>query len=76
MRIKKEKIQDRKFIDTYINKIIKEISFDENIIKKFFPSKSSYLTAKKKIKSYNFGNGGSSAIASHFSVDLTKKLWD
>ena len=51
MRIKKKKIQDRKFIDTYINKIIKEISFDEKYNKKkFFPSKSSYLTAKKKIK--------------------------
>ena len=37
MKIKKKSIQDRKFIDTYINKIIKEISFDENIIKKFFP---------------------------------------
>ena len=73
MKIKKENIQDRKFIDTYINKIIKEISFDENIIKKILSIKRLLLNCKKKNKKVIiFGNGGSSAIASHFSVDLTK----
>ncbi len=73
MKINKENARDRKFIDTYINKIIKEISFDENIIKKILSIKRLLLDCKKKNKKVIiFGNGGSSAIASHFSVDLTK----
>ena len=65
--------QDKKFINTYLQKIIKEISFDENIIKKILTVKKLLLECKKKNKKVIiFGNGGSSAIASHFSVDLTK----
>ena len=73
MKIIKKNIQDRGFIDTYINKIIKEISFDENIIQKILSIKKLLLNCKKNNKKVIiFGNGGSSAIASHFSVDLTK----
>ena len=73
MKIIKKNIQDREFIDTYINKIIKEISFDENIIQKILSIKKLLLNCKKNNKKVIiFGNGGSSAIASHFSVDLTK----
>ena len=65
--------QDKKFINTYLQKIIKEISFDENMIKKILSVKKLLIECKKKNKKVIiFGNGGSSAIASHFSVDLTK----
>ena len=73
MKIKKKSNRDAQFIDTYIKKIIKEISFDKEIIKKILSIKKLLLECKKKNKKVIiFGNGGSSAIASHFSVDLTK----
>tara|TARA_X000000368_G_C22893654_1_gene650829 strand:- start:342 stop:893 length:552 start_codon:yes stop_codon:yes gene_type:complete len=61
----------KKKILNYINEFSKIINFTENKISKII----SICNLLKKIKSGNtvhiFGNGGSAAIASHFSMDLT-----
>ena len=49
------------------------ISFDEEELEKLQETKKVLIeTNKNKEKTLIFGNGGSAAIASHFSVDLTK----
>ena len=66
--------KDTKFLDDYFNDFKKIISFNsDEIIKKLINLKKIFITTKKnKKKILIFGNGGSAAIASHFSVDLTK----
>ena len=56
------------------NKVFKElIKLDTNSISKLMNLRNYLLEIqKKKKKVFVFGNGGSAAIASHFSVDLTK----
>lgn len=65
----KEKIK----LKNYLNTISKKILEDKNILNKLLLIKKILLnTIKNKKKVLIFGNGGSAAISSHVSVDLTK----
>jgi D-sedoheptulose 7-phosphate isomerase len=66
--------RDAKFLDEYFDDFKKIINFNsDKIKKKLINLKKIFITTKKNIKKILiFGNGGSAAIASHFSVDLTK----
>ena len=68
------KKKDIKFLSRYFDDFKKLINFDsDEIKKKIIYLKRIIITTKKKGKKILvFGNGGSAAIASHFSVDLTK----
>lgn len=59
----------KKYIEN-LTSLIKENYFDNKKIILF--EKKLLNTSLKKNKVFIFGNGGSAAIASHFSVDLTK----
>ena len=66
--------KENKFIDNYFNDYNKLLlsNFDE-VKKKLILIKKNLLQIKKnKKKIIIFGNGGSAAISSHFSVDMTK----
>ena len=65
---------DTKFLDEYFDDFKKTINFNSGEIKKkLINLKKIFITTKKNRKKILiFGNGGSAAIASHFSVDLTK----
>tara|TARA_B100000945_G_C20189922_1_gene506406 strand:+ start:46 stop:615 length:570 start_codon:yes stop_codon:yes gene_type:complete len=63
--------------NNYLKKYFKKqrdlLNFDEKTINKIIlAGKVIKNTNQKRKKNIIFGNGGSSAIASHFSVDLTK----
>ena len=66
--------KDKKFLDEYFDDFKKIINFNsDEIKKKLINLKKIFITTKKNRKKILiFGNGGSAAIASHFSVDLTK----
>ena len=66
--------EDTKFLDKYFDDFKKIINFNsDEIKKKLINLKKIFITTKKNRKKILiFGNGGSAAIASHFSVDLTK----
>jgi|TARA_B100001964_G_scaffold242517_1_gene317601 D-sedoheptulose 7-phosphate isomerase len=66
--------KDKKFLDKYFDNFGKLISFNSEVIKrKLINLKKIFIKAQKSGKKILiFGNGGSAAIASHFSVDLTK----
>jgi len=66
--------KDTKFLDKYFDNFKKLIDFNsDEIKKKLINLKKIFITTKKNRKKILiFGNGGSAAIASHFSVDLTK----
>ncbi len=65
-------MKDINFIDIYFDKFQKS-SLDKNIIPKIIELKKFFLKTKlNKGKVIIVGNGGSSAIASHVSVDLNK----
>ena len=66
--------KDTKFLDEYFDDFKKTINFNsDEIKKKLINLKKIFITTKKNRKKILiFGNGGSAAIASHFSVDLTK----
>ena len=63
-----------KFLDTYFDDFKKLINFNGDEIKKKLSNLKKIVVSTKKNgkKILIFGNGGSAAIASHFSVDLTK----
>ena len=64
---------DEKFLQNYFNHLKKLISFENSELNKLQEVKKILVeTNKNKNKTMIFGNGGSAAIASHFSVDLTK----
>ena len=65
---------DTKFLDEYFDDFKKIVNFNsDEIKKKLINLKKIFITTKKNRKKILiFGNGGSAAIASHFSVDLTK----
>ena len=70
MKKKKDKIFLNKYFDDFKNLI--NINSDE-IKEKLFTLKKILISTKKRGKKILiFGNGGSAAIASHFSVDITK----
>ena len=61
-----------KFLKDYFSEY-KKLKFDKKEIHKILALKETIKKVKKsKKKILIFGNGGSVAIASHFSVDLTK----
>lgn len=67
------KNSDFKFIKKYIKILSSLISFDQDSLNKIINAKDLIIqTKKKKAKIIIFGNGGSSAIASHFTVDMIK----
>jgi len=62
----------KKFFKQYFNSQIDLLSLDDKTIKKLDEVKKFlYLVKKKNKKVIIFGNGGSAAIANHFSIDLT-----
>ena len=66
--MKKNKI---KYINSYINEISNKILENENQKEKIFEIFSILKKLNKNNTVHVFGNGGSSSIASHFSMDLT-----
>ena len=64
---------DKDFIKEYLNDFSDLLKPDDQIVKKIIEVKDLLVQVKKnEAKIMIFGNGGSAAIASHFSVDLTK----
>tara|TARA_B100000780_G_scaffold206845_1_gene147254 strand:- start:484 stop:1068 length:585 start_codon:yes stop_codon:yes gene_type:complete len=67
------KQKDVKFLESYLIDFSNLIKPNKDIINKLIQVRNFFLkVSKKKGKILIFGNGGSSAIASHVSVDLTK----
>ena len=66
--------KDTKFLDKYFDDFKELININSNEKKKKLINlkKIFIVTKKNKKKILIFGNGGSAAIASHFSIDLTK----
>ena len=65
--------KDDKFLQNYLIDFSNLIKPNKNIVDKLIEVKNIFLkTSRKKGKILIFGNGGSAAIASHVSVDLTK----
>ena len=66
--------KDTKFLDKYFDDFRKLININSDEIKTKLINlkKIFFITKKNKKKILIFGNGGSAAIASHFSIDLTK----
>ena len=63
---------DSKFLNNYFNKYSKLVNPNKKVIEQLVEIKKLIKVIKrKKSKILIFGNGGSSAIASHFSVDIT-----
>ena len=66
-------MSDKEFIQKYLNDFSSLVKPSDNITEKIIKSKNILIEANKNNKKIMiFGNGGSAAIASHFSVDLTK----
>ena len=66
-------MSEKDFIQKYLEDLSTLIKPKEDITEKIIEVKNILIeTNKKKQKIMIFGNGGSAAIASHFSVDLTK----
>ena len=69
----KSSLLDKSFIKNYLNDFSNLIKPDEEIVKKLFIVKNILINSSRNGgKILIFGNGGSAAIASHVSVDLTK----
>ena len=69
----KKKDKESTFLENYLTDFSNLIKPNQNIINKLIKVRNIFLkTSKKSGKILIFGNGGSSAIASHVSVDLTK----
>ncbi len=65
--------KDFTFLQNYLTDFSDLIKPNKHIIRKLIQVRNIFLnTSKKKNKILIFGNGGSAAIASHVSVDLTK----
>ena len=66
-------MSDNDFIKKYLEDFSSLIKPDDQIVEKIISAKDILVQAKKNYaKIMIFGNGGSAAIASHVSVDLTK----
>jgi D-sedoheptulose 7-phosphate isomerase len=63
----------KKYLENYFGQLRQIISFDQEKINNLIKTSEILLEANNNgKKTMIFGNGGSAAIASHFSVDLTK----
>jgi D-sedoheptulose 7-phosphate isomerase len=66
---------DKNFLQNYLKTLTSKITPSEVILNNLIKVKNILLSAKKKnSRVFIFGNGGSSAIASHTTVDLTKNI--
>ena len=66
-------MSDKDFVSNYLDDFSSLLKSNENLVNRLIEVKEILLDVKKnKSKVMIFGNGGSAAIASHFSVDLTK----
>ena len=66
-------MSDHQFIKSYLNDFSDLLKPNEELIEKLIQVRDLLLEVNKNNKKILiFGNGGSAAIASHFSVDLTK----
>ena len=66
-------MKDKNFLQNYFKKISLKIIPNKEIFEKILKIKDVLLNVKKRNKKVLiFGNGGSAAISSHVSVDLTK----
>ena len=66
-------MSDKDFVKNYLEDFSALVRPSDEIIEKIVIAKNTLTQVKKnKAKIMIFGNGGSAAIASHFSVDLTK----
>ena len=66
-------MSDHQFIKSYLEDFIKHIKPNEELIEQLIQIRNLLLEVRDNNKKVLvFGNGGSAAIASHFSVDLTK----
>ena len=66
-------MKDKTFLQNYLKEISLKVIPNKEIYEKLLKIKNILLGAKKKKKKVLiFGNGGSAAISSHVSVDLTK----
>ena len=64
-----------KYLEKYFNDLRNVINFDSDKIKNLIEVSEVLLKANRKGKKTRiFGNGGSAAIASHFSIDCNNKL--
>ena len=68
-------MSDYQFINNYLEDFSKLLKSNDEIIESLIQIRDILLDAKKNRKKVLiFGNGGSSAIASHFTVDITKNF--
>ena len=66
-------MSDHQFIKSYLEDFLKLLKPNEEIIEQLIQAHNLLLEVRDKNKKVLiFGNGGSAAIASHFSEDLTK----
>ncbi len=66
-------MSDKNFVKEYLEDFSSLVKPDEKIIQKIIEAKEELLKVKNNgSKIMIVGNGGSAAIASHFSVDITK----
>ena len=66
-------MSDKDFVKQYLDDFSSLVKPNEDLTNKIIESKTILLDAKANDKKVMiFGNGGSAAIASHVSVDLTK----
>jgi len=66
-------MSDKNFVTKYLNDFSELLNPDDSVINKIIECKNLLIDIKKNNrKVLIFGNGGSAAIASHVSVDLTK----
>ena len=66
-------MSDKDFVNNYLKDFSHLIKPNDEIINKIINVRDVLLEVKKNNKKIMiFGNGGSAAIASHFSVDITK----
>ncbi|SVB22236.1 uncharacterized protein METZ01_LOCUS175090, partial [marine metagenome] len=66
-------MSDHQFIKSYLNDFSDLLKPNEELIEKLIQVRDLLLEVNKNNKKILiFGNAGSAAIASHFSVDLTK----
>ena len=66
-------MSDSDFVNKYLNDFSTSIKPNDEVVKKIINAKEILINTNKNNKKIMiFGNGGSAAIASHVSVDLTK----
>ena len=69
-------MSDKDFVEKYLKDFSSLIKPNDEIIEKILLIKKTLQDIKKNnSKAMIFGNGGSAAIASHVSIDLTKNAY-